>query len=100
MVMMFFVIPLYIFGLSMAGPVALYIGVLPFITTFIVAIIINVLQKKIPQHLPDILKNWSFLPEWMRSLDPIDRYRFCFSSRKNNLNGRYYFQENSDFFPY
>ncbi len=82
MVMMFFVIPLYIFGLSMAGPVALYIGVLPFITMFIVAIIINVLQKKIPQHLPDILRNWSFLPEWMRSLDPIDRYWFCFSSRK------------------
>jgi len=74
MAMMFFIIPLYIFGLSMAGPVALYIGVLPLVTIFLLAIVINVLQRKYPHQLPEILRNWNFLPLWMRSLDPIDRW--------------------------
>jgi sodium-dependent phosphate cotransporter len=71
--MMFFVIPFYIFALSMAGSVALYIGVLPLLTIFLLAVLINVLQNVVPQHLPEKLKNWNFLPLWMRSLDPIDR---------------------------
>ena len=73
MVMVFFILPLYIFGLSMAGPIALYIGVLPFLTCFLLAVVINVLQRKVPHRLPDILKSWDFLPIWMRSLDPIDK---------------------------
>jgi solute carrier family 34 (sodium-dependent phosphate cotransporter) len=71
--LMFFLIPLYIFALSLAGPVALYIGFLPLAAIFLFAVITNVIQRKFPQHLPEILKNWSFLPLWMRSLDPVDR---------------------------
>jgi sodium-dependent phosphate cotransporter len=73
MLMVFFIIPLIIFGLSMAGPIALYIGVLPFVSLFVVVVIINLLQRRFPHHLPEVLRDWNFLPLWMRSLEPIDR---------------------------
>lgn len=73
MLVLFFVIPLVIFGLSMAGPVALYVVVAPATATFLSVIVINVVQSKKPELLPMFLRNWNFLPEWMRSLDPIDR---------------------------
>ena len=73
MCMVFFIIPLYIFGLSLAGPIALYIGVLPILSLAILVVILNVLQAKIPNHLPDALRTWEFLPLWMRSLEPMDR---------------------------
>ena len=80
MCMVFFIIPLYIFGLSMAGPIALYIGVLPILSLAILVVILNVLQVKIPNRLPVTLRTWEFLPLWMRSLEPIDRWGSCFSN--------------------
>ena len=35
-------------------------------------IIINVLQSKKPNWLPQILRNWNFLPLQLRSLKPYD----------------------------
>lgn len=71
--MMFFLFPLYIFGLSLIGPVAIYIGFLPLFVLLLVVVFINVLQNHKPNLLPLILQDWSFLPEWLRSLDPYDR---------------------------
>jgi hypothetical protein len=36
-------------------------------------ITLNVLQNKIPNRLPVILRTWEFLPIFMRSLEPYDR---------------------------
>ena len=73
MLLMFFILPLSVFGLSMAGtiPLAVVGGLAG--TLFTAVIVINVLQKKAPRFLPDVLKTWTFLPKWMHSLEPIDR---------------------------
>nr|XP_034969875.1 sodium-dependent phosphate transport protein 2B [Zootoca vivipara]XP_034969876.1 sodium-dependent phosphate transport protein 2B [Zootoca vivipara]XP_034969877.1 sodium-dependent phosphate transport protein 2B [Zootoca vivipara]XP_034969878.1 sodium-dependent phosphate transport protein 2B [Zootoca vivipara] len=68
----FLVIPVGIFGLSVAGWEYL-VGVgVPILLLFFAVIIINVLQKKRPEKLPEKLRNWDYLPLWMRSLDPWD----------------------------
>ena len=73
LVFMFFLLPLYTFGLSLIGPIAIYIAFLPLLAVLAVVVLINVLQQKKPQWLPEILRDWDFLPEFMRSLDPLDR---------------------------
>ena len=75
LIFMFFLFPAYVFGLSLGGPIALYLGLIPILIIFAFVVLLNVLQNKIPDKLPKKLRNWDFLPEWMRSLDPIDRYK-------------------------
>ena len=53
--------------------IALYIGVTVPSFIAVVAIIINVLQENKPDWLPNILKNWDFLPIWLHSLKPYDK---------------------------
>merc|ERR1711998_24624 len=53
--MCFFLIPLIFFGVSL------------FVVT------VNTLQTRKPDVLPGLLKDWSFLPAPMRSLEPMDR---------------------------
>ncbi|KAG8537119.1 hypothetical protein GDO81_025039, partial [Engystomops pustulosus] len=72
----FLILPLAIFGLSMAGWIVLAAVGGPLLLVFIVAIIINILQKKFPKVLPRFLKNWDFLPIWLHSLAPWDRLIF------------------------
>lgn len=68
----FFVIPLFVFSLSLAGwKVLVGVGV-PLLVILIVIIIINVLQKKRPSFLPAVLRSWDFLPLWAHSLAPWD----------------------------
>ncbi|KAJ8036095.1 Sodium-dependent phosphate transport protein 2A [Holothuria leucospilota] len=69
---MFFIFPLVIFGLSVVGLWLLLTVLIPVISIIIFIIAINVLQSKRPHWLPEKLRNWSFLPEWMRSLKPLD----------------------------
>ncbi|KAK1175618.1 sodium-dependent phosphate transport protein 2B-like [Acipenser oxyrinchus oxyrinchus] len=69
----FFILPLTLFGLSVAGwQVLVGVGV-PFVVLILVVIIINIMQSKWPQYLPRVLKNWDFLPLWMHSMKPWDR---------------------------
>ena len=69
---MFFLLPGFVLGLSMAGPNVL-IGVAgPILVILTLVVIINVIQAHIPNILPAILRDWSFLPLWMHSLDPMD----------------------------
>ena len=69
----FFLLPSIIFGLSLAGWPVLVGCLTPVILLIIVIISINLLQENAPGFLPYFLRNWDFLPSWMRSLEPIDR---------------------------
>ncbi|XP_052320324.1 sodium-dependent phosphate transport protein 2B-like [Oncorhynchus keta] len=69
----FFLLPLFVFGLSMAGwKVLVGVGV-PIVALLIIIIIVNVLQARLPSCLPAVLHSWDFLPLWAHSLEPWDR---------------------------
>jgi len=70
---MFFVFPILIFALDMISDIALFCVLGPFIVIIIFAIVVNIMQDRCPRFLPSFLKDWSFLPEPLRSLDPYDR---------------------------
>ena len=72
--MAFIVIPLYVFGLSMAHKTVLYIGVIIPLLSVGFAIIVNVLQEYKPYWLPEKMQDWTFLPLWLHSLKPYDKY--------------------------
>lgn len=69
----FFILPLFVFGLSAAGwQVLVGVGA-PLVAILIIIIIINVLQKRKPGCLPTALRSWDFLPLWAHSLAPWDK---------------------------
>ncbi|XP_067298895.1 solute carrier family 34 member 2a [Pseudorasbora parva] len=69
----FFALPLFVFGLSLAGWQVLVGVLVPLVAILIFAIIINLLQNRKPQWLPSALRSWDFLPLWAHSLEPWDR---------------------------
>ncbi|XP_078688076.1 sodium-dependent phosphate transport protein 2B-like [Branchiostoma floridae x Branchiostoma belcheri] len=73
LILMFFLLPAAIFGLSVAGWEAL-VGVgVPLLAFALVVVVINVLQTKRPDWLPKKLRTWDFLPLPLHSLEPYDR---------------------------
>uniref|UniRef100_A0A671YI46 Solute carrier family 34 member 2a n=1 Tax=Sparus aurata TaxID=8175 RepID=A0A671YI46_SPAAU len=69
----FFILPLFVFSLSLAGwQVLVGVGA-PLILMLIIIIVINVLQKRKPGCLPAALRSWDFLPLWAHSLAPWDK---------------------------
>ncbi|XP_044140127.1 sodium-dependent phosphate transport protein 2B-like isoform X1 [Bufo gargarizans] len=74
LILCFFLLPLAVFGLSMAGWQALAGVAIPIVVVIIAVIILNVLQSKCPRVLPDFLKTWDFLPKWMHSMKPWDSW--------------------------
>ena len=73
LISMFLILPAAIFGLSVAGEVALYCVLGPLIALAVFVTIVSVLQRKKPSFLPKFLRNWKFLPLCLRSLEPMDR---------------------------
>lgn len=72
LILCFLVIPLAVFGLSMAGWVVM-VGVgVPIVVLIIFVVIINVMQSHWPHVLPKVLRNWDFLPRPLHSLAPWD----------------------------
>merc|ERR1719309_726784 len=71
--LMFFIFPAIVFGFSLAGPTVMYVVLIPTVATILLVILINILQNNKPELLPTVLANWTFLPESLRSLDPLDR---------------------------
>ncbi|XP_067370408.1 solute carrier family 34 member 2b [Channa argus] len=68
----FFVFPLSVFGLSLAGwQVLVGVGV-PIVVLIVFVIIVNLMQSRCPRHLPNVLRNWEFLPRPLHSLAPWD----------------------------
>ncbi|XP_077990689.1 sodium-dependent phosphate transport protein 2B-like [Glandiceps talaboti] len=73
LIIVFFLIPGAVFGLSLAGWQYMVGFTVPIAIIAIVIIIINVLQSKAPGCLPKKLHTWDSLPLWMHSLEPLDR---------------------------
>lgn len=98
LILAFFCLPAFIFGLSVAGWQVLAGVGTPILVLFIIIIIINVIQSKHPQCLPARLRTWNFLPLCCHSLKPADRVvmsvvgncRCCKKCQGNNtdLEGR------------
>ncbi|XP_064472035.1 sodium-dependent phosphate transport protein 2B-like isoform X3 [Ornithodoros turicata] len=73
LICMFILFPAAVFGLSMAGMVVFMAVLIPVFLLLVAVIVINVLQRKAPRFLPECMRTWMWLPEWMRSLEPLDR---------------------------
>jgi len=73
LLIMFVVAPGLVLGLSMAGSIVLTCTLLPCMALGALVVLVNVMQVHCPDRLPSFLLSWKFLPEWMRSLDPMDR---------------------------
>lgn len=69
----FFLLPILIFGLSLAGWEVLAGVCVPLLIMLIIVIVINMLQKRKPGWLPAVLRSWDFLPLWAHSLAPCDK---------------------------
>jgi sodium-dependent phosphate cotransporter len=73
LITMFLLLPLTVFGLSMAGWYVLVAIGAPLLIFFFLVIVINVLQTRRPKWLPKKLRTWEFLPKPLHSLAPYDR---------------------------
>ncbi|KAM7012134.1 sodium-dependent phosphate transport protein 2B-like [Tautogolabrus adspersus] len=68
----FLVLPLAVFGLSVAGwQVLVGVGV-PIVVLVIFVIIVNVMQSRCMHYLPKGLRSWDFLPLPLHSMEPWD----------------------------
>ncbi|KAM9818684.1 sodium-dependent phosphate transport protein 2B-like [Syngnathus typhle] len=77
----FFLVPLLVFSLSLAGWQVLVGVACPLVALLIIIIIINVLQKRKPECLPAALRSWDFLPLWAHSLEPWDKVVAVFTAK-------------------
>lgn len=69
----FFLLPLFVFSLSLAGcPVLVGVSA-PLVILLLIILLINLLQSRKLACLPPVLRSWDFLPLWAHSLDPWDK---------------------------
>jgi len=84
----FFILPVFVFALSLAGTFVMYTVFCAVTVLFAVIGLINLLQAKKPELLPAILKNWDYLPLFLRSLEPYDnlftKIPFCSKCTNDN----------------
>ncbi|XP_022104733.1 LOW QUALITY PROTEIN: sodium-dependent phosphate transport protein 2B-like [Acanthaster planci] len=83
LLLLFFVAPAIVFGLSIAGIVPLLAVGIPILVFLILIVVINILQRKFPRILPKFLRSWEFLPKPLHSLEPLDRLLSCSCIKKN-----------------
>merc|ERR1719412_1489971 len=69
---MFFIFPLTLFGLSMAGAIPLYTVVSVVLFLIMFCVVVTNLQLSHPAYLPAVLQDWNFLPLWLHSFEPWD----------------------------
>ena len=74
-VFMFLVLPGIFVGASVIHEAVTYV-LLGLILLILISIMIisYIQQSEYNKKLPEILQTWDFLPIWMRSLEPYDRY--------------------------
>ncbi|KAI6189368.1 hypothetical protein M3Y97_00000500 [Aphelenchoides bicaudatus] len=92
-VFVFLFMPTSLFVLSLFPTAVMLIIVGFFVSLIVLILLINWLQMSFSHMLPETLKNWEFLPDWMHSLEPYDSFMnrllsvFCcsklFSDDKN-----------------
>ncbi|XP_060798219.1 sodium-dependent phosphate transport protein 2B-like [Neoarius graeffei] len=69
----FFIMPLTVLGLSIAGwQVLVGVGV-PVVALVVFVIVVNIMQSRCPRFLVPVLRTWDFLPRPLHSLTPWDR---------------------------
>lgn len=78
----FFLFPLAVFGLAQAGWKVLTAVETIFLFVVFTVGVIKFFQRRKPEWLPKWLRNWKFLPVYLRSLEPLDRlfkhmFGFC-----------------------
>ncbi|KAG0429463.1 hypothetical protein HPB47_023626 [Ixodes persulcatus] len=73
LICMFLLFPAAVFGLSMAGMVVFMVVIIPVFVVLVLVVIVNIVQRKAPRALPECMRTWAWLPEWLHSLDPLDR---------------------------
>ena len=73
LIVVFFLLPLLVFGLSVAGWYVLVAVGSPIALFILIIAIIKFIQYKKPSILPTKLQNWKFLPEPLRSLAPYNK---------------------------
>ncbi|TKS74872.1 Sodium-dependent phosphate transport protein 2B [Collichthys lucidus] len=72
LILCFLIMPVTVFGLSLAGwQVLVGVGV-PIVVLIIFVIIVNVMQSRCPRYLPKLLRTWEFLPKPLHSMAPWD----------------------------
>ncbi|XP_074525161.1 solute carrier family 34 member 2b [Halichoeres trimaculatus] len=72
LILCFLVLPLSVFGLSLAGwQVLVGVGV-PLVLLLIFVIVVNIMQSKCPRFLSKSLRSWDFLPTPLHSMKPWD----------------------------
>ncbi|XP_010350418.2 sodium-dependent phosphate transport protein 2C isoform X2 [Saimiri boliviensis] len=69
----FLLLPLAVFGLSLAGGMVLAAVGGPLVGLVLLVVLINTLQQRRPAWLPARLRSWAWLPLWLHSLEPWDR---------------------------
>ena len=69
---MFFIFPLSMFGLSLAGGVPVYVVTAVLLFVLVSSVLINHLQSSAPARLPVVLRDWAWLPRPLHSLQPWD----------------------------
>lgn len=74
LIVMFFLLPAFVFGLSLAGNTVVIVFVAIIVIFVSIVLIISLLQRKRSEWLPEFLRTWKFLPIWMRSLEPMDNF--------------------------
>ncbi|XP_053646250.2 sodium-dependent phosphate transport protein 2A isoform X2 [Cherax quadricarinatus] len=72
MVMTFAIVPLFVFSVSLGGPVVMYSVFIPIAIFVFIVIFINISQVRFPKCLPPVLRTWHWLPLPLRSLQPYD----------------------------
>ena len=89
LIMVFFLIPLLLLGLSLADFWALMSFIIFVAIIVVLVIAINILQNRKPSWLPSSMRTWEFLPIWIRSLQPYDKFMtkyllFCCRKKKQD----------------
>ncbi|RXG70595.1 Sodium-dependent phosphate transport protein 2B [Armadillidium vulgare] len=72
MVFAFIILPIFVFCVSLGGPIAMYVVFIPLLFFIISIVSINTGQKKCPKYLPAPLRSWHWVPKPLRSLEPVD----------------------------
>lgn len=68
----FCVVPLFVFSVSLAGPITMYSIFIPIVIIAVFIVVVNVMQSRCPRFLPSSLRTWFWLPLPLRSLQPYD----------------------------
>lgn len=69
---MFFIFPITMFSLSLAGSVVVITATTLIIFVLVFSVTVTWMQTHYPQYLPIKLQNWDFLPLPLHSLEPWD----------------------------